>query len=665
MLRSGEGSKPVRDLRRSLLTVVIALLVVLFSLAGGVGAALAQDTTEESDERAQVSFVQAIIDDDGELWFKVGFYIPWADKPPRDLFSFFFQLDVVIDGEASTIGWQVHDGDETVLSGGAAAESPEVYILADGCVLVATGLFPTEPFTATVNAEWGSWVDEATTGAVFGGTELTVDSETASRGDPIELIGPVVFDLVSGEMIMPTTTTTAATTTDEGGAGAGTPGSTQPTTTTEVTLPGGGNTEGGSFSIWIPIIILGGIVLFVGGFTIYYRTRERTRQPPPVDGGDDDDGDDPRDTPPPAAYGEIIEHPGCGWALYWTDEWGVPHLIRQPGGAVHICCKYYVTVKTSAESAVLKQSRQDGTTERQRLHDAGRDLDGVRIEARAGARSGPAGRQDWMQGLGDPTDQTGMEAGVFRQQQPAEEPPDVSAHVEHWERTTLAVTLEAGCPEYTNLYDLEGESDMSVMATHECTNEAGDPCPVELSATGQMHGAIEGPQKFKTAVTHEFEGTPDDLDREQSSIDDERTYKPRAGHDHAEKDRVTHEFSAHDESTEVADIDHLNVIVRNQVQLDAAQIVPEEVWPTTERVTAHLETMITHEVKVEASLKPEGCETNGCCGHGTCGCDATFEVSLSRFGSSLVVDNKVYEIIRKPKPPGVDEWETWELRPVK
>ena len=644
---------------------VAALLAALFLVVGGIGVAYAQ---EESDGRARVSSVQPIIDDEGQLWCKVRFEERWADKPPRDLFSFFSFFRVQVDGEFSTIGWQIHDGAENVIADGAAAESPKAYILEDGCVLVATGLFPAEPFTATVNAAWGSWVEETTTQTVLGEAEFVAESESADRGNPIDLVGPVVFDLVSGEMITPATTTTAGATTttavaatDDGDAGTGTP-STTPTATTEVSVPGGGNTEGGSFSIWIPIVLFG---VVVGGFTIYYRTRERPKQPPPVDGGDDDDGDDPRDTPPPAVYGEIIEHPGCGWALYWTDQWGIPQLLRKPGGLVHICCKYYVTVKTSAESAVLKQSRQDGTTERLRLYDAGRDLDGVRIEARAGARSGPAGRQDWMQGLGDPTDQTDVEAGTFRQLQPAEEPPDVSAHVEHWERTTLAVTLEAGCPEYTNLYDLEGESYMSVMATHECTNEAGDPCPVELSATGHMNGAIEGPQKFKTAVTHELGGTPDDLDREQSSTDDLSTYKPRAGHDHVEKDRVTHEFSHEDKSTEVVDIDHLNIVVRNHVRLDAAQIVPEEVWPTTERVTAHLETMINHEVTVETFLKPEGCESNGCCGHGTCGCDAQSQVSLSRFGSSLVVEDKVYDIVRKPKPPGVNEWESWELRPVK
>lgn len=253
---------------------IAAFLAVLFLLIGGMGAAIAQ---EGSDERAQVSFVDAIIDDDGELWFKVGFDLPWADKPVRDLFSFFFQLDVVVDGEVSTIGWQVHDGDETVLSGGAAAESPEVYILADGCVLVATGLFPTEPFTATVKAEWGSWVDEATTGAVFGGTELTVDSETAGRGDPIQLGAPVVFDLVSGEMIMPTTTTTA---TDDGGAAITTTTTATTSSTTTGAADAGGTDAGqdsGDGFPWLPLGL--GLAIFGAGFFLYTRAKKKDCEP--------------------------------------------------------------------------------------------------------------------------------------------------------------------------------------------------------------------------------------------------------------------------------------------------------------------------------------------------------------------------------------------------
>jgi hypothetical protein len=90
--------------------MVAGLMVTVAS-----GAAIAQD--EESDDRARVSFVTPLIDDDGQLWLCT----PWADKPPTDLFSLFTWLDVVVDGEASSIGWQVHDGVENPIEDGPRA----------------------------------------------------------------------------------------------------------------------------------------------------------------------------------------------------------------------------------------------------------------------------------------------------------------------------------------------------------------------------------------------------------------------------------------------------------------------------------------------------------------------------------------------------------------
>ncbi|MEE8376412.1 MAG: hypothetical protein V3S26_08850 [Acidimicrobiia bacterium] len=655
-------------------TIVAALLV-----GGLLWASVAAGAGEESpDGKAQPVSYEWVIDSQGELWIKVTFESGWGPEPPleEDFRSFFFSLEVVVDEGIVEVGWELHEGAQRILG------SPsQVFILDNGCVVIATGVNPSSPSEVlSVSANFGSWEANADN-PIFGSSSEDIDSGSITTGDPLAVFGgQKVFDLATGEKITPTTTTdqaggvvtpaaatpesepTATTgATDNGNTGIGSLGTTQSATTDSPT-EGEDNTEGGSFSVWIPIFLFGG--LLVGGFWVYYRTRERKKQPGLVGGGDDDDdGDDPRDTPPPFVYGEEIPA-GCDWTLLWGDPGGINMILREPGRGRHICCEYYVTVKTQAESAVHKQSRQDGTTERLRLHDAGRDLVDVRIEARAGARSGPAGRQDWMQGLGNPADQTGEAAGVFRQQQTLEDPPDVSAHVEHFEHTTLTVTLEAGCPEYMNLYALEGNSYMEVMSTHECTNDAGDPCPVELSAMGHMGGAIEGPERFGTQVTHMLAGTPDDLDREQSSTSDAGAYQPRAGHDHAEKNRVAHKFKDEDNSSEVVDDDDLNIVVRNHVVLDASQIVPEEVWPTTERVTAHVETMITHEVEVEATLKPQGCEDNGCCGHGDCGCNAKFVVELSRFGSTLVVEDKVFLLERKPKPAGVEERETWEINPA-
>ncbi len=57
---------------------------------------------------------------------------------------------------------------------------------------------------------------------------------------------------------------------------------------------------------------------------------------------------------------------------------------------------------------------------------------------------------------------------------------------------------------------------------------------------------------------------------------------------------------------------------------------------------------------------PIGCEANGCCGHGSCNCDADFTVALSRFGSSIVVDGKAWQLKRKVRP-GSSSYEVWDL----
>ncbi len=256
-----------RELRR---VGLAALAVTVFLATAGIGLALAQ---ESSDGRAQVSYLEAIIADDGELWFKAAFYLPWDDKPPLDLFSFFFLLEVFVDGESSTIGWQVHDEEDEVISDGNAVDAPAVFILDDGCVLVATGLFPTEPFTADVFAAWGSWVDEATTDAVFGDDEFTVDSTSAVHGDPFVLLAPVVFDLVTGEMVMTTTTTTTATTS--------TTTTTAPTTTsTTVATTGGGTGSDEGAGNALPGVLIGiGLGLLGGGFFLFTRARSKDCEP--------------------------------------------------------------------------------------------------------------------------------------------------------------------------------------------------------------------------------------------------------------------------------------------------------------------------------------------------------------------------------------------------
>ena len=159
------------------------------------------DSTAESDEpamdgpdpRAQVTGANGLIDANGQLWLDILFKELWGSEPVRDLFSFFFDLFVTYNPTVE-VGWQTHDGIETILG-----ITPEAYILDDGTVLIATDLFPTRPFVVTIEASYGSWVDEAGLPAVFGQESISIDSESIEDGDPLVDFGAEpIFDLVAG-----------------------------------------------------------------------------------------------------------------------------------------------------------------------------------------------------------------------------------------------------------------------------------------------------------------------------------------------------------------------------------------------------------------------------------------------------------------------------------
>ena len=54
--------------------------------------------------------------------------------------------------------------------------------------------------------------------------------------------------------------------------------------------------------------------------------------------------------------------------------------------------------------------------------------------------------------------------------------------------------------------------------------------------------------------------------------------------------------------------------------IDSGQLVPVYVWPTTERVSTHIESDVQHSIDIAGSMQPIDCEANNCGGHGDCGC---------------------------------------------
>ena len=81
---------------------------------------------------------------------------------------------------------------ETVLG-----ETTGAYILDNGTVLMATGLFPTPPYVLDVELNFASWQEEADPVAT-GTYSVSLSSDSIETGDPfVDFGGVPVFDLVS------------------------------------------------------------------------------------------------------------------------------------------------------------------------------------------------------------------------------------------------------------------------------------------------------------------------------------------------------------------------------------------------------------------------------------------------------------------------------------
>lgn len=597
--------------------------------------------------------VWPIVGPDGMLWFDIMTTDPWGPEPPSEYFSNFISVGVVRDGDferATFFVYQTHAGESGVFGRGPDGDFDGFpgYILDNGSVLLGTTLSYEGLGSIDVSADSGFLPEEdgvfqsSSRQFTFGPDDLMMEPDPTSHDGSFP-----VYDLTAGEAVTPPepTTTTGVT-----------------TTTVATTVPPVAG-DGGGIS-WLLILLLIGLLLLLLWWVWrwyasrteeskdIYRfgpTRERGR--PSDGGGEDDDGDDPRDTPPPVVYGEEIEeHAACAWALYFHD--GTREIaIREPEIHEHLCCKYVVRVATDVIAhAQAARGRQDAGAERLRIPDFDYGWRWVDLVANTSTRSGPAGRLDWMQGLGDPTDQS-TPLDPYWQEGP--EPPEVAAHLTHRERTEIDITLEPGCPEYKNLYSVSAKSQLELLATHECTNDAGDPCPVELNAFGFFGGWIIGPGNIFCGACDWTGSDPDELER--SPLAEERIraggkpHAPSDAHDHVERDRVAYQVSESGAASDALERDNLSISIENDVELDAGQVVPVAVYSTTERVSAHIEGDVKHDLLIQVNLTPIDCEKNNCGGHGPCNCEAQWTMQVSgASGSWIDAGGGPFEILRKP-----------------
>jgi hypothetical protein len=538
------------------------------------------------------------------------------------------------------LGSEWHDGVQTVYGSGPDGKTTPmgIYVLNDGSLNIDLGIAMSDIESydsVSLNIASAFWVDETTTERQF--TTFTFPYTTAEieDGDPTGdgSTTYATFDIVTNSELAPPawvtaqeTTTTSTTTTTE---------ATEETTSSTVgDSPSEPATEGGGF----PFIVIF-LIALIGFLIWWFMFRPRGPTTSTTGGGTVYDGSGTRTrprggTPLSSIPRDHDAHDECGWGLYLDD--GTQHVvIREPGKDEHLCCKYIVKVVTRVPShAQARKVRQDDGDDRLRLVDLDYAWNWVDFSAHLSTRSGPAGRLDWMQGLGDPTEQSDIPSDPYYQEGPEE--PELAAHLSHWEITDVSVTLEAGCPEYVNHYGVSAETALDLLATQECTNDAGDPCPVELNAFGFVGGWIMGPGDISTSVSDWTSGDPDELERTGRVAERmDRGLQPRPpgdSHDHVERDRAAYEVSDNDVASDGFEQDDISITIETEFEMDAGQTVPNEVWPTTERVTTHFEGDIRHDLQISAKLTPEDCDKNNCGGHGDCNCNAEWNLDRRRRG---------------------------------
>jgi len=415
-----------------------------------------------------------------------------------------------------------------------------------------------------------------------------------------------------------------------------------------------GTTSGTRTWVEVALIVIGGITVAVG-FWVYNRTRVRGGASTP---------ETPTPTPPVSSVPRE-KHPdsACDWELEILEVFGWKKLKTADPGH-HPCCVYRIEIVTTIGAHDQAASfRQDVAPERQYIPDFNFAWSALNFEANASTRSGPAGRQDWQHGLGNPIDQTGDAPDEgYRQGHQGDERPEVAAHLHRDETTLVKVTLESGCDGSKHEYSARGESTIRMLATQECTNDdPADGCPVELNAFGMQETLVSGDLSISTM--HAIGTDIDELEgRTEVALWD--------SHDHDSRDRLTYEHSdfAYDKGDKESF--EWSAAFRSMTTLDAAQIVPQHVWPTTERVSAHIEQSMRHELKLSGVMHKGDCETNGCCGtaNHACKCAPEFELVLDGGSSQITVAGKTTPLGRgwpadREQPHLSGDTDTWEADP--
>ena len=411
---------------------------------------------------------------------------------------------------------------------------------------------------------------------------------------------------------------------------------------------------------------------------------QREREPAPNHVGgtrvrtDKDLHSTPRESTPPV---HTETRPTCDWAVVFHGDTQTVYLKKPAAGAIE-CCTYHVKIESKTiYHQQVASFRQDIPPQRLYIPDIDFAFNGIGYGHNASTRSGPAGRQDWQHGDGDPIDQAALDGDLGHWQgHQGDEPPEVVTHIEHQEATRVRVWLDGGCPDHENQFEARSDGQVTTLLTGECTNDApGESCPVELTAMGFHDGYASGDLAYH--FQSETGSDIDELERfteDEAGDDDWTPPRPdRSTVNPGRWDGHTHDTSLQTPTREqtfgssdhlVKDGDRFFSRFDTWSVCDSAQGVPAAVHDTTERVSSHSDARFEYNLWLRATMANPACAGGECGGHPghTCHGAPSLELRIDQERQQVFVDG-LYHYFERPtagdrhNPPPVAGWRRWEL----
>ncbi len=388
---------------------------------------------------------------------------------------------------------------------------------------------------------------------------------------------------------------------------------------------------------------------------------------PSIPGGEDGGGTPPIPglVPPGGQHAQ-----GCDWA-FDIDKGAGPVRVRHPKAGAHACCIYTLDVTSLLSTNELAARVRQDVPEvgRAKNFDGGSAIAGVDANTETAVRSWPHGEQGAMHGLGDqsawPT--VGPTPGPWSdywQERPFEEQPDMAMSTRIDQRTGVSVSFEDGCGASTHEYTHDCESKVSVWGTAECTNENNQPtCPVEITAAALAH--VHGEGDLGHRVDAKSLSDPDEIPPKIVAAGPNQEFR------RAEADGHRHEVGRERDTWNVADTatDNgalnsklWNGTIVNKIEADAGMIVPQAMWPTTDRVTAVVEAKVSSTLNLGGESTPGHGPNSVCCAQpgAACACAPSFRLVVGPGNkASLTVDGQQIDL-RNPAPTTEGSTVYWE-----